>query len=287
MISNHTRLLGYFHNSHTSDAHNWQCLSFNSEQSPIVDEAFVQRIIEKHGKESDEYRIRVKGTSPNEEGMDDKGYIPLLSETDIRFVSENPFIGEVRMGVDPSGEGQDVTAWLVRDNFKMKVLGKEIVSYPKTIAVKTMTWMTETNVKDTNVMLDNFGSGADVSKEMALSDSRYNIGTVNVGQSADDDIYLNLRAEAFFRLREWFKVGGQIIDTPLGRDLGKELLTIKYRRNEAGKIQIMPKQEMRKQGLASPNYADAGMLTFVLPPKIKNQNYQTSGVIPFYGEYGI
>lgn len=287
MISNHTRLTGYFHNSHTTDAKNWQRLSFNSEQSPIVDKAFTQRIIDKHGIDSDEYRIRVKGTSPNEEAMDDKGYVPLISEADIRFTQESPFIGETRLGVDPSGEGQDVTSWLARDNFKLKVLGKELISHPKTIAVKTMTWMTEVNVRDTDVMLDNFGSGADVSKEMALSDSRYNIGTVNVGQSADDDIYLNLRAEAFFRFRNWLRTGGMIIDNPLGRELAKELLSVKYRRNEAGKIQIMPKQEMRKQGIASPNHADAGMLTFVLPPRIKNPNPQTQGVQPFYSDLGL
>ncbi len=282
MISNHTRLIGYFHNSHTSDARNWQRLSFNSEQSPIVDNAFVQRIVEKHGKDSDEYKIRVQGTSPNEEGMDEKGFVPLFSDHDIRFTSESPFIGNTRMGVDPSGEGQDVTAWLARDNFKIKVLGKEIISNAKSIASKTMTWMTETNIKDEDVMLDNFGSGADVSKEMALSDLHYNIGTVNVGQPADEEIYLNLRAEAFFRFRAWVKAGGTIIDTPLGRELGKEMLTIKYRRNEAGKIQIMSKQEMRKQGIASPNYADSGMLTFIKPAGRISSDVQTGGVLPMY-----
>jgi hypothetical protein len=287
MISNHTRLIGYFHNSHTSDSRNWQKLSFNSEQSPIVDKQFVDRIIEKHGKDSDEYKIRVKGTSPNEEGMDEKGFVPLFVEQDIRFTGESPFIGETRMGVDPSGEGQDVTSWLARDNFKMKVLSKELISNPKSIAAKTMTWMTQTNIKDQDVMLDNFGAGADVSKEMALSDSRYNIGTVNVGQPADDEIFLNLRAEAFFRLKTWFKTGGSIIDSPLGRELAKELLQIKFRRNEAGKIQIMSKQEMRKQGVASPNHADAGMLTFVKPAKSKNQSYQTGGVLPMDPNFGI
>lgn len=287
MISNHTRLVGYFHGSHTSDAKNWQCLSFNSEQSPIVDKQFVDRIIEKHGKDSDEYKIRVKGTSPNEEGMDDKGFVPLFTIHDLPLTGDSPFIGNVKMGVDPSGEGQDVTAWVARDNFKMLVLGKEIISNSKSIASKTMTWMTHVNVKDENVMLDNFGCGADVSKEMALSESRYNISSVNVGQPADDEIYLNLRAEAFFRMRIWFKTGGAIIDTPLGRELQKELLSIKYRRNEAGKIQIMSKQEMRKQGIASPNFGDAGMLTFVKPDLRFIGEVQTGGVLPMDVNFGI
>lgn len=287
MISNHTRLMGYFHSSHTSDKHNWQCLSFNSEQSPIVDDAFVQRIVDKHGKDSDEYKIRVKGTAPSEEGMDDKGYVPLFTASDVRYVSESPFIGSIRLGIDPSGEGQDVTSWVARDNIVIKVLGKELISNPKSIASKSMTWMTDVGVKETNVMIDNFGAGADVSKEMALSDSRYNVGTVNVGQSADDEIYLNLRAEAFFRFRAWVKAGGAIVDTPLGRELGKEMLSIKYRRNESGKIQIMSKKDMKKDGIASPNHADATMLTFVKPEFVRELVTQTYGVLPMDASLGI
>jgi phage terminase large subunit len=219
--------------------------------------------------------------------MDDKGYVPLFSETELVISPISDFMGNIRMGVDPSGEGQDVTAWLARDNFKMKVLGKEIISNSKTIASKTMTWMTEVHVQDQDIMLDNFGVGADVAKEMALSGSHYNIGTVNVGQPPEDPIYLNLRAEAFFRLKLWVKNGGTIMDNQLGRDLIKELLTIKYRRNESGKIQIMPKLEMKKIGIASPNYADAAMLTFVKPPRTLQQSYQTGGVDPLFPEWGI
>lgn len=287
MISNHTRLTGYFHNSHTTDKKNWQTLSFNSEQSPIVDRQFVDRIIEKHGKESDEYKIRVQGISPAEEMMDDKGYVPLFIEQEILLSPISELMGEIRMGIDPSGEGQDVTAWIVRDFSKIKILGKELISNPKSIAEKTLTFMFETKTLDKNIMLDNFGAGADVAKEIALSDFHYNIGTVNVGQKADDEIYLNLRAEAFFRLRTWIKNGGTIMDNQLGRELKKELLSLKYRRNETGKIQIMPKLEMKKQGISSPNFADSVMLTFVKPPTIIKQNFQTQGVSPLFPEWGI
>lgn len=287
MISNHTRLTGYFHDSHRKDNALWQRLSFNSENSPIVDHEYVQRIIDKHGIDSDEYRIRVKGTSPAEESMDDKGYVPLFSEQDIRLQQETPFVGTKRLGVDPSGEGQDVTAWVARDNFKAKVLAKENISNPKSIAPKTMTFMLDLKISDFDVMIDSFGAGADVSKEMALSESRYNVGTINVGIPADDEIYLNKRAEAFFGLQKWFRNGGSIIDNALGRDLKQELLNIKFRRNENGKIQIMSKRDMKKLGIASPNYADALMLTFVKQIKAFTDVVVSGGVSNFDDNFGF
>ena len=60
MISNPTRLEGYFYDSHHRLKHMRKTLQFNSEESPIVDERFVAGIIEEHGIDSDEYRIRVK-----------------------------------------------------------------------------------------------------------------------------------------------------------------------------------------------------------------------------------
>jgi hypothetical protein len=268
MISNHTRTNGYFHDSHTTDKHNWQRLSFNSEKSPIVEDGYIERIADKEGKDSNEYRIRVLGKAPIEEGMDKKGFVPLFNANDIRLVPESDFVGVLRLGIDPSGEGTDLTTWVLRDNLKAKAEAKEVVSNPKSIAEKTMTLMTLHDVKDENIMVDSFGVGADVGKELALSDNHYNVGTVNVGENKYndvevDDIYQNIRAEAYFGIKEWFKRGGSIIDNELGRKLRGELLDIRFKRNLRGKIIIKSKLEMRNDGVASPNFADALMLTFV------------------------
>ena len=72
LISNPTRLEGYFYKSHHELAHTFQCLNFSSLESPIVSMKFVNAIIEEHGEDSDEYSIRVLGEFPNKEGIDDK-----------------------------------------------------------------------------------------------------------------------------------------------------------------------------------------------------------------------
>jgi hypothetical protein len=60
MISNPTRLTGYFYNAFNANIDTFQTLSFNGEESPIVDHKFVEDIEKEHGIDSDEYRIRVR-----------------------------------------------------------------------------------------------------------------------------------------------------------------------------------------------------------------------------------
>nr|DAO45989.1 MAG TPA: Terminase large subunit [Caudoviricetes sp.] len=47
-------------------------MNFNSEESPLVDNSFVSEIINEYGKDSDEYRVRVKGDFPKAEMVDSK-----------------------------------------------------------------------------------------------------------------------------------------------------------------------------------------------------------------------
>lgn len=259
IISNGTRVSGYFYDTHHSDSLNWQNIALDSEQSPIVDKQFVRRIVEKHGIDSDEYRFRVKGLFPKVEGIDDQGYLPLLLESDLRFTTDTQFSGMRAMGIDPAGEGKDESVWVVRDNFKAKIVGIEKVSNEKTIAQKTITLMTEHGVKKDRVNVDNFGVGANVSAETAGAGEKVN--GINVGDGAkESDRFENLRAELYWKLRTWLRSGGELVGT---KKDWEQLLSIKYRRNLSGKIAIMGKKEMRKHHLKSPDRADALALTFI------------------------
>lgn len=255
MISNPTRLEGTFYDSHHKMAESYQLLHFDGEESPIVDNAFVNDIILKHGKDSDEFKIRVKGLFPKEDDMDDAGFLPIVGMDEIDR-SDVRLWGKKSMGVDPSGEGKDITSWVIRDALSAKIVAREPKSSEKSIAMKTLTLMTEYNVDPEDITIDNFGTGANVAQELALLG--YRVNAVNVGDRTEDERFLNLRAEWYWRMREWLKAGGM-----LSNDEGwDELPKVKYKRNIQGKIQIMSKDEMRKRGIRSPNNADALMMTF-------------------------
>ena len=257
MISNPTRLLGYFYYAFHRDEKLWQTLAFSSIDSPIVDKEYNEGIKAKFGEDSDEYKIRVLGEFPRADAIDDRGYVPLLLEEDLKQIEDTGRLRNPRMGVDPSGEGDDETVWVIRDSFKAKLVAKEKISNAKSIAQKTITLMDFYEIPDTNVFVDNFGVGANVAQELGLAGLRVN--GVNVGEKADDtDRFVNKRAENFIRVKEWLRLGGELIQN----NKWKELLTIRYRRELSGKVKIMSKDDMRKDGIPSPNVADALMLTF-------------------------
>jgi hypothetical protein len=226
-----------------------------------VDVGYVQRIEEKYGRDSDEFRVRVQGKFPKIDGLDEQGYAPLFVESDIRETESAFFVGKKRMGVDPAGEGKDTTDWVVRDQFRAKVVASEKISTPKSIAQKTLTLMAEYGILPGDVFVDNFGAGANVAQELALSGKAVkavNMGDVYAKGEEDAERYLNKRAGCSWKVREWLRSGAELVK----HKNWKQLLGIRYISNLRGKIQIMSKKEMRKRGIDSPNTWDALTLTF-------------------------
>jgi hypothetical protein len=268
MISNPTRNVGYFYESQLgADRDAWEKFSFSTLDSPRITQEFEDRIIKKHGKGSDEYKIRVLGEFPDIEQVDDEGYSPLLSKNDLTFIdkpAENKnstiWVGTPIMGIDPAGEGVDTTDWVIRDSFKAKHILSEKTSTPKSIANITRTLMGIHGVKPENIYIDSFGEGIKAAVELAKDGK--DINAVNVGDQCDEDedknLYLNKRANIYMWAKKWLRSGGELVRS----NKWEEILSIKFRRNERSRIQIMSKVKMKKLGYKSPNTADAFSLTF-------------------------
>lgn len=260
MISNPTRTLGYFYDSHHRYSSSWYNMQFSSNDSPVVSQEYVEKIMEKSGSDGDEYRIRVLGQFPREDAVDDKGYVPLFVREDFKQAEEVKMVGKVRLGVDPAGEGSNKTAWVIRDDFKAKVVALESVSSIKKIAQKTLMIMDMYGIEEKDVTVDNFGIGANVAQQIALSGVKVN--AINVGDKPNDkERYQNLKAELFFTLKEWIRNGGEIAGSL--SEWEREFLNIKYTRSLGeAKIKIKPKKEMVKEGIPSPDRMDALMMSF-------------------------
>ena len=269
MISNPTRLYGYFYNSHHGDKDAWQRLQFSCLDSPLVDTKYVDRIKQLHGVDSDEFRIRVQGKFPKTESMDTEGYVPLFSVDRVNKTSDIQFnFGKKRLGIDVAGTGDDTTVWTVRDMHKARIVHEEKTSNEFTVATKTLTLMEQYGLKAEDVYLDMFGVGAKVAQQLAKLGHMVN--AINVGDSLDrksesvedQTRYRNKRAQAYYRLRDWLSQGGELVDHP---QWDEQLSSIRYRRNISGSIEIMSKVKMRKLLIKSPDHLDSLMLTFCDP----------------------
>ena len=84
---------------------------------------------------------------------------------------------------------------------------------------------------------------------------------INGSDAANDsEHFANLRAEMYWSLRERFMT--RRIAIPDNPDLIGELTSMKYKITPKGQIQIESKDDMKKRGLESPDYADSLVLAF-------------------------
>lgn len=290
LISNPTRLTGYFYDSHHKNKADWQRFAFDCEQSPIVDREYVERQEKRHGRNSDEFRIRVAGEFPREEAMDDAGYVALVPSTRVIVVpsaGRPVFIGRRILGIDPSGEGSDEAAFVMRDRFRAEALKTINSTNAREIAELAITMAQDFELLSGDLVIDGFGIGAQVAAEIAIAtQGKLEACVVLTGHrpkdeeklnanlfarrddemdDAAEDLYLNLRALLAFRTRAWLLTGGQLVD---GQSVDNsafrnEVAVIKYKRSLHGnRIQLMPKPEMQKLRIPSPNRFDALSLTF-------------------------
>ncbi len=268
LIGNPTRTDGYFYDTHHKNIDRWIAISLSSKESPLVDKKYEEDQAKQHGRDSQEYGIRVLGRFPSEDTMSKDGYVRLLGSKDINIIpksQDTKFAKSSILGVDPSGEGDDKTSFVIRDSFKARVIFKESTSNSKYIAEKILTFIDLYGLDASNVVVDAFGIGTTISAEVAkASNGKAIIQAINVGEQPDyedeKEEYLNKRALYYHRgIRGWIRSGGQLVEDA---EMESEIETIYYKRNLQGKVQIMPKVEMRKRGYRSPNMMDALSLTF-------------------------
>ena len=123
--------------------------------------------------------------------------------------------------------------------------------------------------------MDNFGIGANVAQELALS--KIEVNAVNSGDEPDSEDFLNKRAEMAWRLKQWIRTGGELVR----HGDWKQFLGIRYRRELSGKMKLMSKLDMAKLGIPSPDAFDAACLTFW---RAVDVNVET-GMISSYPEH--
>ena len=112
------------------------------------------------------------------------------------------------------------------------------------------------------VRVDEIGVGAGVVDR--LRELGHRVRGVNVARKArQDSKFVNVRAEAYWNLRDRFVAGR--IALPADNALVSELTTLRYEVDSANRVKMESKDDLRKRGAPSPDLADALMLAFMPP----------------------
>lgn len=260
LLGNPNRSSGFFFDTHNRLRGEWWTRRVSCVDSPRVSDAYVAEMASRYGEESNAYRIRVLGEFPR---SDDDTVIPmeLLEAAQHRDVQANPK-APVVWGVDVARFGSDSSALCKR---KANMVTEPIRRWRNldlmqlTGAIKAEYDATGLEDRPVEILVDVIGLGAGVSdrlRELGLP-----ARGVNVSESpALGEMYRNLRAELWYKAKAWLEK--RDCKLPKDEHLIAELSTVRYKFMSSGKIQIESKDDIRKRGLASPDLADAFVLTF-------------------------
>lgn len=195
---------------------------------------------------------------------DEKGYTRLVTDRELQaaITNESEHSGYVIGGIDPAAGG-DNSAIVIKSAHLMEIVFNQKLQ--NTMDLVSEVVKLNRQYKVDYWVVDRTGVGQGVYDR--LRDMDYPCRGVSFGEKSEDPQYQNLKAEWHFKLRKWIVSGGK-----LRKDYGwNELEYVRYKHKDS-KIIIQPKEDLFKDGLASPNCVDAGVLTMIIEDKnIKSQ----------------
>jgi hypothetical protein len=269
MIFNPTRSHGFAIESQSKFRKYWACHHWDCEElaktRPVFApnmEADHARLAEKYGKESNFYRIRVKGlpplAAPDVLIPWDWAYDAMHREGEI-----DP-LEPLTIGVDVGGQGDDKTV-IIPGRGHVIIPHSPSMPFYEVQGMDTtqIAWKVEGCLRDLlsdeegqyAIAIDIIGLGAGVHSHLSRVANLRNLYDVNVAEvPSEQERYHRLRDELWWNLREAFEK--RQICLPMDDELLGELTDIHWR-EENGKIRVESKKELRKRGVASPNKADA------------------------------
>lgn len=258
-FSNPRRNSGAFYDSFHSAKEFWQTEQINSLDVEGTDKVLFQKMLEQYGEDSQVARVEVRGLFPK---SDEDTAIPLeivkaAVERDVELQASQPII----WGVDVSRLGADKSALVVRQgNHVLEIQtfnNMDLMQFCG--AIKNKYDETQTMNKPKVICIDSIGLGAGVVDRLREQDLP--VKGVNVAESpSSKKTYLNLRAELWFKVKEWLE--SREVRIPNDDGLVYELASPSYSFTSAGKLKLESKQEMKKRGYKSPDKGDALAITF-------------------------
>lgn len=254
LIFNPTRGKGYAIRSQEEDAAHWIPLRWNAEESEIRNDAVIERLLDRYGRESNPYRIRVLGLPPI---TDTNTLIPWewLEEAVRRESLGNEGCPLVK-GVD-CGAGGDKSIIATRRGWQVYAL-KRLVTPDSTVLTQ---WIgTDIDAEHPDVVyVDTIGIGWAVEGQLRNMKG-YLVQAADARRMADrPDQYVNKRAEMYDRVREALERG--LLALPNDADLLNQLGAMRCE-YVGSKMKIVEKKKLVKEIGHSPDEADALAMTF-------------------------
>jgi hypothetical protein len=262
ICGNPTRASGRFREAFESQR--WHVTQVDAREVSFTNKQQIAQWAEAYGDDSDFFRVRVKGVFPR---VGSSEFIPsyLVNEARSRPAEAQAFDPCV-MGCDIARFGDDETVIVIRKGRDARSIPATRLRGADTMTVAARIVEVAQAYRCDAVFIDGTGVGGGVvdrCRQLRLDVIDVNFGSrpAVIDPLARAEKYANKRAEMWGALRAWLAVGA-IEDVP---ELGAQLVGPTYGYNAQDAIQLERKDDMRRRGVASPDWADALALTFAWP----------------------
>lgn len=199
-----------------------------------------------------------------DEGMDEKGYLRLINDRELQsvYTNQGEHSGYKILGIDPAAGGDNSAIVLKSANLQEVVFNQKLQNTMDLVSV------IQTKYRDYQcdyIVVDKTGVGDGVWRR--LQELEYPVRGVAFSEKSEDEQFGNLKAEWHWRERKWLLSGGRLV-----QNTGwNEFEYVKYK-NKDGKILIQPKEDLFREGIASPNCVDAAVLTMCVDDQAIRSN---------------
>lgn len=265
VFSNGRRNTGPFFECFHKDRKFWNRRSIDSRTVEGTDIAVYNEIIEKHGDDSDEARIEVKGQFPRQ---GDKQFIPrdLVIAAREREVEPDQWAPLI-MGVDPARFGSDDTVIRFRQGRDARSIRPVKMKGRDNMAVANECARLIDEYNPDAVCID-AGNGTGIIDR--LRELKYVVHEVWFGSSPPKDKkeWADFRTYIWAEMRDW--LGGAMID--LDDDLETDLTAPEYKFVQTDRIKLESKEDMKSRGFDSPDDGDALACTFAVKVPRRDRN---------------
>ena len=220
-------------------------------------------------RQNPNFNVLYENIFPDEEMIDKDGFLPLytdnlISKAMVEEGSVKPW-GAARDGCDPadSGRNESVIArrWMNLAKIIYKSVNVDNIQFATEIATRSQ--------DSSESLVDKIGVGVGTFNLLSTQGAtKHKTTGINAGMPVpkvvpkdEADQFENVRAYMFWKLKVWLEEGNKIVYDEL---LKKQLLAIKYTTmgNRRGRIQIISKKLLLKQGIDDLGRADTVSFTF-------------------------
>ena len=260
LISNPTRSSGYFFDCF-KDGSGWETYQVSGYDSAFTNKDFLDAIVAKHGRDSDDVRMHVFGLFPRHAVA--RIISPELLDRWLRAV---PTVGsgDAVLGLDV-GAGGDETVWVVRRGARIRHISSKRTEDMATICAETVRVVNECGVRW--VCVDSTGVGALVPGDLQKClPAKVRVESVNFGEASPEEDTYNMRAWIYRRLADLLRQHPETSFEGERGDLEAQVdATETFQDERSGRTRLVSKKLITASIGHSPDLLDAVAWTCAIP----------------------